>query len=400
MTNSILGALVNGAIAGALLAGAVRAGLLLAPREMLSAAARYAVWWTALAAAVLLPLAYLPARHAEAAGHRAAPARQTALTSPAAPVAPAPLMPVHHPASAVHLRFPLVLTVGEWLRWIPMAWASLAGLMLLRLLASCILLERRKSGAVAAPEELTRRIDASLARRGSRRRAVVLRSAKIGTPMLAGLWRPAILIPERLFAELAEEELTQIGLHEAAHLARRDDYALLVARAIEAALPFHPVVRWIARQIDLERELACDDFVLESVGGPRSYAACLLRVMELCSGARASWAATGVAGDRSQLAKRVDRLLARHRGPDTRPGNAGLFTAMGVVAALAFLAGHAPGAIALAIPPAAVQPPQIASPQKPTPPASGSGRQFRPKRPRRCCCRLPCRIRPTVMFRD
>jgi VWFA-related protein len=237
--------------------------------------------------------------------------------------------------------------------------------MLLRLLASCILLERRKSGTAAAPDELTRRIEASLSRRGSTRRAAVLRSVEIGTPMLAGLRRPAILIPERLFAELTEEELTQIGLHEAAHLARRDDYALLASRAIEALLPFHPAVRWIARQIDLERELACDDFVLESIGVPRSYAACLLRVVELCSGARASWAATGVAGNRSQLTKRVNRLLERNRGTDTRTGKGRLFTAIGVVAALACLAGRAPRAIALAIPPAAEQLPQGATPPAP-----------------------------------
>ncbi len=385
MTNSILGAVVNGAIVGALLAGTVRAGLLLAPRGVLSAAARYAVWWTALVAVALLPLAYLPAPpagHMDAASHRAAPVGQTTLTSLPAPGARAPLMPVHHPATALHLRFPLVLRVGGWLRWIPMAWASLSGLMLLRLLASCILLERRKSGAVAAPEELIRRIEASLARRGSTRRAAVLRSAKIGTPMLAGLWRPAILIPERLFTELTEEELTQIGLHEAAHLARRDDYALLVMRAIEAVLPFHPVVRWIARQIDLERELACDDFVLESSGVPRSYAACLLRVVELCRGARASWAATGVAGDRSQLTKRVNRLLERNRRTDTRPRKTRLCTAISVVAALACLAARAPRAIALAIPPAAVQPPQLASsqtlaaPSKSTPPADVEPRVF------------------------
>jgi len=382
MTDSILGALVNGAIAGALLAGAIRAGLLLAPRGILSAAARYAVWWTALAAAVLLPLAYLPARparDADAARRRAAPVGQMDLTSLAAPATRAPLMPVQHAAPVVSLRFPLVLTVGRWLRWIPMVWASLSAWMLLRLLASCILLERRKSGAVAAPEELIRRIEASLARRGWTRRAAVLRSGNIGTPMLAGLRRPAILIPERLFTELTEEELTQIGLHEAAHLARRDDYALLAARAIEAVLPFHPVVRWIVRQIDLERELACDDFVLENIGAARSYAACLLRVVELCSGERAPWAAAGVAGDRSQLTKRVDRLLERNRGTDARTGKGRLLTAISVVGALACLAGRAPGAIALAIPPAAVQPPQIApppdtpqthaAPPKPTPPA-------------------------------
>ena len=215
--------------------------------------------------------------------------------------------------------------------------------------------------------------------------------------MLAGLRRPAILIPERLFTELTEEELTQIGLHEAAHLARRDDYALLAARVIEAVLPFHPVVRWIVRQIDLERELACDDFVLDSMVVPRSYAACLLHVVELCSGARASWAATGVTGDRSQLTKRVDRLLDRNRGPATHTRKARLFTAIGVVAALAYLAGRAPRAIALANPPAAVQLPQT----RRRPRRKRLQRHpLRPKLPRRSFCRSPCKICPIAMSQD
>src|SRR5580658_3168769 len=128
MTNSILGALVNGAVVGALLAGAVQAGLLLAPRMMLTAAARYAVWWATLVAAVLLPLAYLPAppaRHVEVASHLAAPVRQTALTSSPAPAAQGALTLEQGP-TPIRLRFPLVLIAGGWLRWIPIAWAALS----------------------------------------------------------------------------------------------------------------------------------------------------------------------------------------------------------------------------------------------------------------------------------
>ena len=64
-------------------------------------------------------------------------------------------------------------------------------------------------------------------------------------------------------------------VHEAAHLARWDDYGLLAQRFIEALFPWHPVVRWITRQMDLEREVACDDFVVEATGQARQYASCL-----------------------------------------------------------------------------------------------------------------------------
>jgi beta-lactamase regulating signal transducer with metallopeptidase domain len=53
-------------------------------------------------------------------------------------------------------------------------------------------------------------------------------SSDIASPMAAGLFRPAILLPERLLNELDEEEIEQIRLHETAHLLRRDDIALLI----------------------------------------------------------------------------------------------------------------------------------------------------------------------------
>ena len=160
MTNTILGALVNGAIAGALLAAAVSSDCFCLPRGILSAAARYVVWWVALVAALLLPLAYLPtpsARHAYAASHRAAPIGQPSPTASAS-ISRVALPSAHKPVPVVHLRFPLVVAVGGWSRWIPIAWACLSGFMLLRLLSSCILLDRRKSGAVAAPDRLVNRV--------------------------------------------------------------------------------------------------------------------------------------------------------------------------------------------------------------------------------------------------
>src|SRR5260370_21934325 len=77
-----------------------------------------------------------------------------------------------------------------------------------------------------------------------------------------------------------------MGLHEAAHLARGDDVALIFQRLLQAVFALHPVVHWIARRIDLEREIACDDFVVEATGQPRPYAACLTRVVELTGGVR------------------------------------------------------------------------------------------------------------------
>ncbi len=208
--------------------------------------------------------------------------------------------------------------------------------------------------------------------------------------MAAGLLRPAILIPARLFDELEEGELDQIGLHETAHLARRDDYALILQRALEALFALHPVVRWITRRIDLEREIACDDFVIEATGRARPYAACLTRVVELAGGVRASLVAAAATEERSHLARRVEMLLDKTRHTGTRLLKARLTAVVAALIALAWVSAKTPGLVAFAMqsedafeqaqmpePPQPAQPPAPPAPFASTRPA----RPFAPPAP-------------------
>src|SRR5258708_1351577 len=178
----------------------------------------------------------------------------------------------------------VAIPAGRWPVWIAAAWLLATALMLLRLIASFILLERRKARAIDAPAHLAARVAGWLGRCGGARRRVRLAvSAEIGTPIAAGPRKPTILIPIRFSEELDESELDQIGLHEAAHLARRDDYALLLQRLLTAVFVWHPVAHWIARRIDLEREIACGDVVGEATGPAKPYAPALTRVVELAA---------------------------------------------------------------------------------------------------------------------
>jgi Ca-activated chloride channel family protein len=168
--------------------------------------------------------------------------------------------------------------------------------------------------------------------------------------MVAGLRHPSILFPRNLLVALKQAELEQIGLHEAAHLARCDDCALIVQRIVEALLVLHPVVGWIARQIDLEREIACDDFVVRASGSSRPYAACLTRVAELTSGVRSSLVAASAANERSHLTRRVDMLLDKSRHIETRTLKVRLGVSVVLIASLAVVGAQAPGMIVFAKP--------------------------------------------------
>ena len=117
--------------------------------------------------------------------------------------------------------------------------------------------------------------------------------------------RPAVILPESLPGELAERELHHIWSHEAAHLARRDDCRNLAAHLAGAILALHPVAIWITRQIEREREIACDYWAVARTRSARPYAASLARMFELRWERRNEVLASGVLGPASRLSDRI-----------------------------------------------------------------------------------------------
>ncbi len=163
-------------------------------------------------------------------------------------------------------------------------------------------------------------------------------SANIDYPMAAGLGKPIILLPETLATGLTTPELRVIILHEFAHLTRWDDWTKLAQRVIESVLFFNPVIHWIGRRLELEREIACDDHVVRQTGNPGDYARCLTRLSELTALRAAPSLIPGVLNGRKQIFKRFERLLHRDRQDNTAAARwrfAGTVVAMVVVLAVA-----------------------------------------------------------------
>jgi len=377
--NTLASALANGAILSAFLTAAVWLLLRLAPRRFLNAATRHVMWWILLGITIALPSFQLPIQQSRPArpvqvSLPAVPKTQTiplpspqpaartnvsVLASPSEIVPPAPpkvTRPTMPASSRRKVSFPIRVTVGAWLEPILWIWISTSALLLFRLLADYAALNRRKILARDVPPLVQARAANWLALSGARRRHVRLAgSAEIEIPVAVGPRNPSILIPARLLDALESREiedgaLDQIGLHEAAHIARYDDYALLLQRVIEALFALHPVVRWITRQIDLEREIACDDFVVQATRQARSYAWCLIRMVELCGVVRPALVAAPVTDDLSHLTRRVELLLDSTRRTGTRLLKGRLSVVILIVAALAWLAVKTPQLVAFARP--------------------------------------------------
>jgi beta-lactamase regulating signal transducer with metallopeptidase domain len=262
---------------------------------------------------------------------------------------------------------PIRIRSGKVLRALEIIWALLSLAMLARLGSGYRELRRLKSAAAAAPEEMQLWLKGLCAGNGVHRQVQLLVSSHVPTPISLGFLKPAVLIPQELLDALSDSELEHIVLHELSHLKRWDDWTNLAQKFIEAALPIQPAIYWISRRMSLEREMACDDWVIAATGTARRYASSLVKVAELSRWADAGILAAGAGGNRSQLLRRVHHALDRTRNSTPKLAVGPLGVAVATICALLCVSARMPQMIAMAQTPAEENGRQTAAAQLLTP---------------------------------
>ena len=89
----------------------------------------------------------------------------------------------------------------------------------------------------------------------------------LATPMLVGLFRPAILLPEASY-EGRRDLLCHILRHELAHYHRWDILIKWLTALARALHWFNPLVWLLCRQLDRACELACDERAVRGLSAP------------------------------------------------------------------------------------------------------------------------------------
>ena len=292
-----------------------------------SAATRHLVWSLALASAVVIPVLsfalprwQLPIVTLTADAAPAVTSEPDNLNTPPVsrrahaaelPSAPADVRPASLPAPAAssnHLAMPRVsLTTALVTIWIAGVMAVLARLLLG--LVAVQWMTRRTVRVENAPWlPLAEELAADL---GITRRIAFLESARASMPMAAGIFTPAVLMPEDA-NQWPLERLRIVLLHELAHVKRRDCLTHVIAQTACALHWFNPLAWIAARHIRTERERACDDLVLACGTKGPDYAEELLEIARVMRGGRFPAVLAGATlamAHRSQLEGRLIAIL-------------------------------------------------------------------------------------------
>jgi beta-lactamase regulating signal transducer with metallopeptidase domain len=250
------------------------------------AGARYVFCWAALLLVVALPLTPFLAR----TGAAAAP-----------PLSPAATVPATLPVpDAWWTSTTLVLALcGAW-----------AAVFAVRAALALHAIRQARRACAAVPPAIEATLPQWHTARARGRRARLVVSPDVRAAAVLGCGAPVIALAPSLLRTLSPRDLDAVVIHEWAHVQRRDDVANVVLLALRAAAGWHPAVWWLDRQLQLEREVACDEIAVALTGSARQYATCLTTIAGAFPEAAALQPAPG-ALSASSLTRRVVRILAQ-----------------------------------------------------------------------------------------
>ena len=309
-----------------------------------NATTRHAVWMLALIASLAVPaIGAQPKSQTLARSVRSAsPAAQSAgrfssfpegrgvreLSRPSRPAAA---------ASALAIARPRLIVLPGVATAVAAVWLAVTLAILVRLCVSALHLERLKRNSLPLAIDARRALSRwENTRKGSRDVRICV-SDEIAVPVAVGIFDSMILLPSALVRDLDPADVDRVLLHELAHIRRSDDWIALFERLALALFFFSPGLYWISRRLDLEREVACDDWVLAQSAESVPYARCLARIAEMTPWSRTAPATPGLFVSRKSLSIRIERILAKGRDVSVRVALAPAFLA--AIALLAVVVG-------------------------------------------------------------
>ncbi len=237
----------------------------------LSAGARYLLWLTVVISLVT-PIGFdttLPAGLMDESAPEFLPLAQATDTSDAAVVtetrsAGVSTMPGEFVATFANAR-PAVSAVAplDWLALLPYVW--LGGVMMVcsAIAVSGYRFARLVRRATAAPDDIQRFLADCMRQTACKARVNVLHSTEVQVPMIAGLFRPVLLLPTGMEQQVSREQLRHVFIHELMHLQRGDIVSNWIVALVQALHWFNPVVWYAFFCMRQDRELACDAATLQ-----------------------------------------------------------------------------------------------------------------------------------------
>ena len=172
-----------------------------------------------------------------------------------------------------------IALIQKFIPYLVLFWALAVLLISTHLIKSwfsLVKLSQKKSSKL--PSFLMKKLDEASTLLRLRFKPVVTISKEIIVPATFGFFKPIILLPTSLLAKLPQDQMEAILLHELCHIKRADFLHNILQLLVETLFFYHPLTKWISRDIRKVREQCCDQDVLKLEANPLTYAKALTNI--------------------------------------------------------------------------------------------------------------------------
>ncbi len=193
-------------------------------------------------------------------------------------------------------------------------WAISVFLIGTHLFKSWLILVRiSKEPSADIPDYLIAKLEQAIKVLKLRFKPAISISKKIDIPATFGYFKPIVLIPISLINKMPQEQMEAILLHELCHIKRADFLHNIIQLLVETLFFYHPLTKWISRDIRKIREQCCDDLVLELKTNPLTYAKALTNIATIYNSNEAAKLNIQIAASDGELFNRIKFLMLNKR---------------------------------------------------------------------------------------
>jgi TonB family protein len=233
------------------------------------------------------------------------------------------------------------ITTANVINGIGLIW--LAGFILLlgRLIHGATSLKRFKIGLIKIEDV---RLDSILrqAQKTFHFRSLpeVYASKSAKSPVVLGITRPLVVLPQKVYGKLNTKEIRSILFHELSHIYHRDQVTGVLQRIVTALYWWNPFVHTMSTDFSKAREEISDNHAIMG-NNSREYAECLVNLAEKTALVNRLPFMQGLAVPHIPLKERISQILSKERimATETKKATTVLIL-IGFVLSLGLVAGY------------------------------------------------------------
>ena len=159
-----------------------------------------------------------------------------------------------------------------------------------------------------------------------RRSIALYASCHLSSPVSYGLFRPKIIIPQDLDIRMTDKEVYYIFLHELQHYRHKDAFLNGLSCILQIIYWFNPLIWYGFRQMQKDRELACDSAVMEVIGTEEraGYGLTLIRYAEIMRNGAFLSPLSNMGGTKKLIRQRITAIAAYRSASAKQKAKSGL----------------------------------------------------------------------------